>query len=121
VTTQHERLAQIAGTRKTIDIAALPQDLRIATAPKQRLGVGSYRHSGQAVTLTPDAVVVVRQGRVKAAVVADYLDSIQAGERLEDLAVTDRPGDGRWWHINGAHRLLAARLAGVNVQAGVWR
>lgn len=121
MTAAHDRLAAAAGKRKTVDIAALPADLHIISAAKQRLGSGSYSHTGQHVTLTPDTPVVVRQGRVRAATVADYLDRLADGETLADIAVTDRPQDGRWWHLNGAHRLVACRLAGVTLNAGVWR
>lgn len=121
VTTARARLADLAGRRKTIDVAALPGDLNVVSAPKQRLGHGSFSSTRQVIVLTPDIPVVVRQGRVKAADVAAYLDLLASGESVHQIAVTDRPGDGRLWHLDGVHRLVASRLIGLPVTAGLWR
>jgi hypothetical protein len=117
----HQQLSALAGRRATVDVAALPASLHLVHMSPGRIGAGSCSHTGQHVTLRPDMPVVVRQRRAKVATVREYIDLLASGEQPHPVAVTDRPQDGRLWHINGLHRLLAARLLGVTIQASVWR
>lgn len=116
------RLQEIAGKRKTIDIAALPADLCFVKAEDASLlGRGAFNYAGANTTLTPDTPVVVCQGRVRLATVAGYIDQLAAHGELPEAMVSDRAGDGRLWHLDGLHRMIAARLMGQPIGAGIWR
>ena len=116
-----ERLATLAHGRKTLDVPQLPADLGIVSAPKQRLGHGSYHPTEHRLVLEPHTPVVVRQTRLTVDQVATYIRQLARGEAPYPITVTDRPGDGQLWHVNGLHRLIAARLLGYNVPAAIWR
>lgn len=114
------RLSQMAGNRKTISIGLLG-DLGIRVGRRGLLGTGSFSFTGGAVTLAPTDALVGRQGRVKVERVRWYIEQCAAGSEMERMAITDRPGDGAWWHIDGVHRVLASRLLGRKIEAEVWR
>jgi hypothetical protein len=109
-----DRLRAIAGNRKTIDVSSL-QHLGLNSAEQGRLGSGSYHHTGESVTLHPDTPVSVRQGRVKVAGVEEYIKAPSA----DPVIVTDQAGGLH--HLDGLHRMVAARLRGDDIEASVWR
>ena len=111
----HEQLNALAGKRATIDTASL-KHLGIKEAPSGRLGSGAYNFSGETRAVGPTDQIHVRQGRVKVAQVREYLDN----PSQEPIQITDRQR-GAIHHVNGLHRLVAARLRGESVQAQVWR
>ena len=118
------RLAALAGQRKTIDVSALA-DFGIVSAPGEWasvcLGRGAFNSSGEQVTLTPQTSVLVGQGRLRLATVNGYLDQWAVYGDLPSLLVTDLSGDGRIWHLDGLHRLLAARLVNATLAADIAR
>ena len=114
------RLDALAGKRKTIDVSALAP-LRIVAVERGYLGRGCFNSTGEKTVLIPQSPVVVRQGRVRVAVVRGYLDQWASFGELPSMIVSDRPGYGQLWHLDGLHRLVAARLLGDPLRAGIWR
>ncbi|MGV8847227.1 hypothetical protein [Tessaracoccus sp.] len=116
--TAPDTLEQAAGTRRTVDITALVH-LHLETIPAGKIGRGSFTASTQTRALAPTDLVRVRQRTVKVAQVAEYIHT----RSDQPIAVTDRRGgsDGGLDHLDGLHRLVAARLMGLPIQAHIWR
>jgi hypothetical protein len=77
--------------------------------------------SGETTTLRPHAVVMTPQEFVGVAKVSYYLTQLEAGETIKPAKVYD-VGDGNgWWHLDGLHRLLAARIMGRSLDATIYR
>lgn len=95
--------------------------LGLATAPRQRLGEGSFSYTADLPDLDACRTVTVRQARVRKTRVEAYVKIIQAGGKVPAVALTDRPQDGTLWHLDGLHRLVAYRLLGLPCPATLWR
>jgi hypothetical protein len=79
------------------------------------------RPSGRTVVLGPHTVVMTPQQHVGVAKVSYYLTRLDAGETIKPARVYEvRDGNG-WWHLDGLHRLLAARVLGRSLEAQVYR
>ena len=77
--------------------------------------------SGETIILTPHRVVMTPQQFVGVAKVNYYLTELNAGATIKPARVAAvGDGDG-WWHLDGLHRLLAARIVGQDLEARVWR
>ncbi len=80
-----------------------------------------HRSPGETITLTPHTVVMTPQQLVGVEKVNYYLTRLNAGESIKPARVAAvGDGDG-WWHLDGLHRLLAARIVGQGLEAKVWR
>ncbi|AWB93524.1 hypothetical protein [Aeromicrobium chenweiae] len=79
------------------------------------------RSSGETIELRPHTVVMTPQQLVGVAKVNYYLTQLNEGESIKPARVYD-VGEGQgWWHLDGLHRLLAARIMGQSLDAKVWR
>lgn len=77
--------------------------------------------TGETIALTPHTVVMTPQQFVGVAKVNYYLTELSAGKTIKPARVAEvGDGDG-WWHLDGLHRLLAARIFGQSLEAKVWR
>lgn len=77
--------------------------------------------SGETVLLSPHTVVMTPQEFVGVAKVNYYLTQLDAGETIKPARIFEvGEGDG-WWHLDGLHRLLAARILGQPLEAKIWR
>lgn len=116
------RFTNLGGKRMTVTVAELA-DLGIDVAPSGRLGSGSFSATGETRPVPTDQTVRVRQGRVKKATVLAYVEQMQTAgvSSVAPIVVTDRPADGHLWHLDGLHRLVAARILGQPVQSSIWR
>ena len=114
-----DTVKELAGGRVTIDVARLPPHLNLRVAPRGKLKPKgtSYAFSGIVITLEPSTVVAVRQRRITLATVLGY---IATGGSPDAIWVTDIV-PGVLHHLNGLHRLVAARLLGQAVDADVYR
>lgn len=105
----------VVSTRRLLWLAVVfsgPLRLKDDHAPKS---------SGETIVLSPHTVVMTPQQRVGAAKVNYYLTQLDAGETLKPAKVFEvGDGDG-WWHLDGLHRLLAARIMGRPLEAKVYR
>ncbi|MEO6606677.1 MAG: hypothetical protein ABIN55_13825 [Aeromicrobium sp.] len=80
-----------------------------------------HKASGETIVLNPHTVVMTPQQFVGVAKVNYYLTQLNAGESIKPARVGEvGDGDG-WWHLDGLHRLLAARIMGQDLEAKVWR
>ena len=50
-----------------------------------------------------------------------YLTELNAGEEIKPARVAEVGEADGWWHLDGLHRLLAARILGRPLEAKVWR
>ena len=118
-----QRLAQLAGDRKTLDVAAHADELRlvVVSGTDENTDHRPFNASPDRVTLTADQPVAVIQGRIRVAGIDGYLDQIERGDQLAEIMVTDRFGTDPYRHLDGLHRLIAARLADAPVAARIWR
>ena len=73
------------------------------------------------ITVMPDMPVFTRQPTLSRARVLKYVEMMRAGDDITPVQVTDIVPGGGLWHLNGLHRLTAARLLGRPVYADVWR
>ncbi len=79
------------------------------------------KSTGETTMLTPHTVVMTPQQFVGVAKVNYYLTQLNAGESIKPARVAEvGEGDG-WWHLDGLHRLLAARIVGQPLEAKIWR
>lgn len=115
----HARLRALAGNRVTIGTDRL-EGLDIHYTEPIRLKSGSYAHADGAVLAAKDPVFT-RQERIKAARVAEYIDMFANGDDVDDPQVTDIVPGGGHWHLNGLHRMVAARLLGQDINVQIWR
>lgn len=75
--------------------------------------------TAEVLSLSPHSVVMTPQEHVGVAKVSYYLTQLAAGEPLKPARVADV--DGGWWHLDGLHRLLAARILGQPLDAKIYR
>lgn len=82
---------------------------------------GGFKKTGEIIQIRPHTMVLTPQEAIGAPKVNFYLTELQDGKELKPIRLTDvGPGDGLW-HLDGLHRLLAARLLGMTVQAQIYR
>ena len=75
------------------------------------------KSSGRDDHAQPHTVVMTPQQFVGVAKVNYYLTELNAGESIKPARVVEvGDGDG-WWHLDGLHRLLAARIVGQPLEA----
>lgn len=75
----------------------------------------------ESIMLSPHTVVTTRQEFVGAAKINWYVQQINAGDPIKPIRVTDIAQEGDWWHLDGLHRMLAARILGQPVEAEIYR
>lgn len=81
----------------------------------------AYKSTGEMMVLRPHTVVMTPQQLVGVAKVNYYLTELNQGEAIKPARVAAvGEGDG-WWHLDGLHRLLAARILGRELEAKIWR
>ena len=98
--------------------------LWLAVVQAGKLDIGdraSLRSARETMTLSPHTVVTTKQQFVGAAKINWYVEQINGGEPIKPVRVTDVAQEGDWWHLDGLHRLLAARILGLPVQADIYR
>ena len=81
---------------------------------------GGFKNSGEVIRLRPHTMVLTPQEAIGAPKVNYYLTELQDGKELKPLKLTDVGPQG-YWHLDGLHRLLAARILGLTVDAKIYR
>ena len=106
---------KVVNTRRLLWLAVVfsgPLKLKDDSSPKA---------TGETIVLRPHTVVMTPQQFVGVAKVNYYLTELDAGETIKPARVYD-VGEGQgWWHMDGLHRLLAARILGRGLEAKVYR
>lgn len=106
---------KVVSTRRLLWLAVVfsgPLRLKDEQAPKA---------SGDTVLLRPHTVVMTPQQLVGVAKVNYYLTALGAGETLKPAKVYEVQDGNGWWHLDGLHRLLAARIMGQPLEARIYR
>lgn len=111
----------MAGDRKLVRTRRLVW-LAVMAWPKVDLKKGprGFKKTGEMVVLSPHTMVMTEQEAIGAARVNHYVSEYAAGKPVKGIRVTDIDPSG-WWHLDGLHRLLAARILGMSVEAKVYR
>lgn len=73
------------------------------------------------VALYPDVPLFVRQRQLYVGQVERYAAMMTLGDTIAAVQVTDVEPGGGFWHLNGLHRMVAARLLDLPIVAEVWR
>lgn len=98
--------------------------LWLAVVQAGKLDIGdrtSLKSTKETFTLSPHTVVMTKQTAVGAPKVNWYIEQINGGETIKPVRVTDVAQENDWWHLDGLHRLLAARILGRSVEAQIYR
>lgn len=98
--------------------------LWLAVVQAGKLDIGertALRSAHETFTLSPHTVVMTKQEFVGAGKINWYVQQLAAGESIKPVRVTDVAQAGDWWHLDGLHRLLAARILGLPVDAEIYR
>ena len=106
---------KVVSTRRLLWLAVVfagPLKLKDDEAPKS---------SGDLVVLSPHTVVMTPQQLVGVAKVNYYLTELDAGRTIKPAKVYEVQDGNGWWHLDGLHRLLAARILGQPLEAKVYR
>ena len=98
--------------------------LWLAVVQAGKLDIGdrtSLKSAHETFTLSPHTVVMTKQEAVGAAKVNWYIEQYRGGADIKPVRVTDVARENDWWHLDGLHRLLAARILGMPVEAEIYR
>jgi hypothetical protein len=118
-----ERLDYFLGLAKEGDLVPTRRLLWLAVMAGKRLDLkesGGFKYSGETIRLRPHTMVLTPQEAIGAPKVNHYLNELMAGKEFKPIRLTDVGPQGLW-HLDGLHRLLAARIIGLVVDAQVWR
>ena len=81
---------------------------------------GGFKNAHETIRLRPHTMVLTPQEAIGAPKVNFYLAEMMGGKEPKPIKVTDVGPQGLW-HLDGLHRLLAARLLGLTVDAKIYR
>ncbi|HUQ00215.1 MAG TPA: hypothetical protein VM093_07120 [Aeromicrobium sp.] len=105
---------ELIPTRRLVWLAVM------AAKPLDLKDRGGFKKSGETIRLRPHTMVLTPQQAIGAQKVNYYLTELQDGKSLKPLKLTDIGPQGLW-HLDGLHRLLAARILGMTVDAKIYR
>lgn len=94
--------------------------LAVISYPDVDFGHGRFKDTKETITLEPHNMVMTSQSMVGAKKISYYIERLRLGEDIGPMKVTDQ-GPGGWYHLDGLHRLLAARILGRTVEARIYR
>lgn len=106
---------KVVNTRRLLWLAVVfagPLRLKDEQAPKA---------SSDLIMLGPHTVVMTPQQFVGVAKVNYYLTQLDAGEVINPAKIYEVQDGNGWWHLDGLHRLLAARIMGQPLEAKIFR
>jgi hypothetical protein len=82
---------------------------------------GAFKKTGETIRLRPHTMVLTPQEAIGAPKVNHYLsEMVDAKKEPKPIRLTDVGPEGLW-HLDGLHRLLAARILGLTVDAQIYR
>ena len=79
------------------------------------------KSTGETTALSPHTVVMTPQQLVGVAKVNYYLTQLDEGRTIKPAKVYEVQDGNGWWHLDGLHRLLAARIMGQSLEARIYR
>jgi hypothetical protein len=116
-----DELARMAGDEQVVSTRRLLWLAVVFSGPLQLKDDQSPKASGDLVVLSPHTVVMTPQQHVGVAKISYYLTQLDAGEPLKPAKVYEVQDGNGWWHLDGLHRLLAARIMGRPLDATIYR
>lgn len=111
----------MAGDEKVINTRRLLWLAVVFSGPLKLKDDHSPKATGETFLLSPHTVVMTPQRLVGVAKVNYYLTQLDAGETIKPARVFEVQQDNGWWHLDGLHRLLAARILGQPLEAKIYR
>lgn len=116
-----DALVRMTGDDKVVSTRRLLWLAVVFSGPLKLKDDQSPKASGDTVVLSPHTVVMTPQQHVGVAKVSYYLTQLDAGEPLKPAKVYEVQDGNGWWHLDGLHRLLAARIMGRPLEARIYR
>lgn len=116
-----DEFLRMAGDAKVVNTRRLLWLAVVFAGPLKLKDQDNVKRAGEKMVLTPHTVVMTPQEHVGVAKVSYYLEQLDAGEQLKPARITDAGRDAGLWHLDGLHRLLAARIMGESLEADVYR
>lgn len=118
-----ERLDYFLRLAKEGDLIPTRRLLWLAVMAGKRVDLkhrGGFKKTGETIRLTPHTMILTAQEAIGAPKVNFYLAEMMDGKEPKPIKVTDVGPQGLW-HLDGLHRLLAARIVGLVVEAKIYR
>jgi hypothetical protein len=118
-----ERLDYFLSLAREGDLIPTRRLVWLAVMAGKRLDLkeqGGFKKTGETIRLRPHTMVLTPQEAIGAPKVNYYLAEMIAGKEPKPIKLTDVGPQGLW-HLDGLHRLLAARLLGLTVDAKIYR
>lgn len=118
-----ERLDYFLSLAKEGDLIPTRRLVWLAVMAAKRLDLkeqGGFKKTGETIRLRPHTMVLTPQEAIGAPKVNYYLAEMIEGKEPKPIKLTDVGPQGLW-HLDGLHRLLAARLLGLTVDAKIYR
>jgi len=118
-----ERLDYFLRLAKEGDLVPTRRLIWLAVMAGKRLDLkdrGGFKKAGETIRLRPHTMVLTSQLAIGAPKVNYYLSELLAGKEFKPIRLTDVGPQGLW-HLDGLHRLLAARIVGLVVDAQIYR
>lgn len=112
---------RMAGHEKVINTKRLLWLAVVFSGPLKLKDEHSPKSTGETFLLSPHTVVMTPQQLVGVAKVNYYLTQLDAGESIKPARVYEVQEGNGWWHLDGLHRLLAARILGQPLEAKLYR
>ena len=116
-----DAFVRMAGSEKVINTRRLLWLAVVFSGPLKLKDDHAPKASGEAFSLSPHTVVMTPQQFVGVAKVNYYLTQLDAGEPIKPARVFEVQEGHGWWHLDGLHRLLAARILGQPLEAKIYR
>ena len=116
-----DEFLRMAGDAKVVNTRRLLWLAVVFSGPLKLKDDHAVKRAGETMVLNPHTVVMTPQEHVGVAKVSYYLEQLDAGQTLKPARITDAGRDAGLWHLDGLHRLLAARIMGQPLDADVYR
>lgn len=112
---------RMAGSEKVINTRRLVWLAVVFSGSLKLKDDHTPKSAGESFSLKPHTVVMTSQEFVGVAKVNYYLTQLDAGESIKPARVFEVQDGHGWWHLDGLHRLLAARILGQPLDAKIYR
>nr|MCW2727269.1 hypothetical protein [Aeromicrobium sp.] len=119
-----ERLGEfvrMTGDQKVVSTRRLLWLAVVFAGPLRLKEDRSPKSAGESIMLSPHTVVMTPQEHVGVAKVNYYLTRLEAGDSIKPAKIYEVQDGHGWWHLDGLHRLLAARILGQPLEAKIYR
>lgn len=103
----------------SISVKKIHHGLGIVPASATSLSAYLEGSPKSGILVSKDMSIYTRQQRLQIARVNHYLRLIDSGEDMSPVTLC-QDEQGRYWHLDGLHRIVAHRIHGLNITAQVW-